>query len=160
MSKIVRSMAAILYPLIAVFGGYLVLHGHLTPGGGFQGGAVAASAIALAVVAYGSGLYKKGIFSGFESFGLLLFIALGFVGMSYYFFTNIFANTGTIPLFGQVVSYGTTSPPFFSGGTVPMMNIAVGFEVVGGLSLIILALAQASFGDETGTEPEVEKEVS
>ncbi|MCD6461451.1 MAG: sodium:proton antiporter [Thermoplasmata archaeon] len=146
MSKIVRSMGGVLYPLIAVFGGYLILHGHLTPGGGFQGGAVAASAVALVVVAYGGTLYKKGVLSTVESFGLLLFLGAGLIGMSAAFFANTLANAGG--LFGDAVSFGVTDAGLNTGGTVPLMNIAVGCEVIGGLGLIILALSKAAFTRE------------
>ncbi|HKJ68235.1 MAG TPA: hydrogen gas-evolving membrane-bound hydrogenase subunit E, partial [bacterium] len=36
-----------LFPLILLFGAYVFVHGHLTPGGGFQGGAIVASAYLL-----------------------------------------------------------------------------------------------------------------
>ena len=40
MTKIVRTTADLFFPFCLVFGLYVVVHGHLTPGGGFQGGAV------------------------------------------------------------------------------------------------------------------------
>ena len=40
MSKIVRTLSNITFPFIMIFGLYVIAHGHLTPGGGFQGGAV------------------------------------------------------------------------------------------------------------------------
>jgi len=54
MSKIVRTVANFVYGFIIIFGFYIIVHGHLTPGGGFQGGAVAASAFALILVSYGT----------------------------------------------------------------------------------------------------------
>lgn len=140
MSKIVRSMAGILYPIIVVFGAYLILHGHLTPGGGFQGGAVAASAIALAIVAYGSHCYNKDVLSGMESAGLLFFITLGLLGMTTVFFFNFLANSGG--LFGSPVEYGINVGSINTSGTVALMNIAVGCEVVGALGLILVTLAR------------------
>ncbi|MDG6220927.1 MAG: MnhB domain-containing protein [Candidatus Thermoplasmatota archaeon] len=140
MSKIVRAMTGLLYPLIIVFGAYLIIHGHLTPGGGFQGGAVAASAIALAIVAYGSHYYSKNALSGLESAGLLLFIFLGFLGMTSVFMFNFLANTGG--LFGDPVSYGISTGNINTSGTIALMNIAVGCEVVGALGLILVTLAR------------------
>ena len=52
MSKIVRTAANIFYPFILIFGLYVVIHGHLTPGGGFQGGAVVATGTVLVIIAY------------------------------------------------------------------------------------------------------------
>ena len=51
MTKIVRTTADIFYPFCLAFGLYVVIHGHLTPGGGFQGGAVMATGAALLLVA-------------------------------------------------------------------------------------------------------------
>ncbi len=52
MSKIVRLSADIMYPFVVIFGLYVIMHGHITPGGGFQGGAVVATGAALVIVAY------------------------------------------------------------------------------------------------------------
>lgn len=43
-SEIIAKMVGILFPFIIIFGFYIILNGHLTVGGGFQGGAVLASA--------------------------------------------------------------------------------------------------------------------
>ena len=51
MTKIVRTTADLFFPFCLVFGLYVVVHGHLTPGGGFQGGAVMATGTALLLVA-------------------------------------------------------------------------------------------------------------
>jgi|LGOV01.1.fsa_nt_gb multicomponent Na+:H+ antiporter subunit B len=42
-SEIISKITGLLYPFIIIFGFYIILNGHLTPGGGFQGGAVLAS---------------------------------------------------------------------------------------------------------------------
>jgi multicomponent Na+:H+ antiporter subunit B len=48
---IIKTTTRYLTALILTFGAYIILHGHLTPGGGFQGGAVFASGLALLIVA-------------------------------------------------------------------------------------------------------------
>ncbi|MBS3781051.1 MAG: sodium:proton antiporter, partial [Candidatus Thermoplasmatota archaeon] len=71
MSRIVRTVTDFLVVPIVIFGIYLILHGHLTPGGGFQGGAVVASATALLIIAYGTlGRHKKDL-STIEAIGLI-----------------------------------------------------------------------------------------
>ncbi|PKP54943.1 sodium:proton antiporter, partial [Candidatus Atribacteria bacterium HGW-Atribacteria-1] len=50
MSRIVRTVTNFVYGFIIIFGFYIIVHGHLTPGGGFQGGAVVGSAFALLLV--------------------------------------------------------------------------------------------------------------
>ena len=54
MSRIVRTMTTLIFGFIMVYGFYVIAHGHLSPGGGFQGGAIVASAFALLLVTYGT----------------------------------------------------------------------------------------------------------
>ena len=50
-SEIVRTGSAILLPLISIFAAYIIMNGHLSAGGGFQGGAIIASGIMLLLLA-------------------------------------------------------------------------------------------------------------
>ena len=50
-SEFVATAARLLFGPIVVFGAYIFVHGHLTPGGGFQGGAIVASAVLLLLLA-------------------------------------------------------------------------------------------------------------
>jgi len=138
MSKIVRTVTNILYSFIIIFGFYIIMHGHLTPGGGFQGGAVVASAFALLVISYSAlkikGILKKENFSVSECSGLFAFIALAFLGISTAFFYNFLAG-GTV--FGNIPA-GINPGDLNTGGVIPLMNIAVGVEVLSGIGLIIL----------------------
>ncbi|MTI68240.1 MAG: sodium:proton antiporter [Firmicutes bacterium] len=43
-SHILASVCRVLFPFILIFGFYIIIHGHLSPGGGFQGGAILATA--------------------------------------------------------------------------------------------------------------------
>ena len=52
MSTIVKTISNISFPFIVIYGLYVIAHGHLTPGGGFQGGAVVASGLVLMLIAY------------------------------------------------------------------------------------------------------------
>src|SRR5262245_64454 len=51
-SEIVQTGTQILVPLISIFAAYIIMNGHLTAGGGFQGGAVIASGVLLVLLAY------------------------------------------------------------------------------------------------------------
>ncbi|RLF49335.1 MAG: sodium:proton antiporter [Thermoplasmata archaeon] len=146
MSKIVRTVSNLLYFFILIFGFYIVMHGHLTPGGGFQGGAVLASAIALIIVAHGIEKAKK-FYSEFsltscESLGLVLFISLAFLGIFMTFFYN-FLSPGAqpaIPIFSTEPPLGPNLGNLNTGGVIPLMNIAVGIEVIGGLGAIVYVM--------------------
>jgi len=143
MSKIVRTVADVIYPFMAIFGVYLIIHGHLTPGGGFQGGAVVASAFAMILVAYGTTRnFERKTLSLTENMGLLIFIGLAMAGLGTAFFFNFLADDGI--MFGDEVTAGTTDGNINTGGVVPLMNIAVGMEVAAALCLILVAMADSS----------------
>jgi multicomponent Na+:H+ antiporter subunit B len=146
MSKVVRTIANIMFPLVIIYGLYVIAHGHLTPGGGFQGGAVVASGCALLLVAYGSSCIFKKIkeshLSILESLGALGFISLAFIGVftGSVFFSNFL--TGTNLLFGAIPTGGAAD--INTGGTLPLMNFAVGLKVIAGLFVIVLVMAYAT----------------
>lgn len=142
LSVVVRTVCDVFAWFLVVFGAYVIIHGHLTPGGGFQGGAVVATFLALLLVAHGGKKVldwaSKKLFEGLETTGLLVFIGAGFLGISTSFFFNVLAGKGG--LFGATVPLGANDGILQSSGTIALMNLAVGFEVVGGLSIILLAM--------------------
>jgi multicomponent Na+:H+ antiporter subunit B len=155
MSKIVRTISNILFPFIMIFGIYIIAHGHLTPGGGFQGGAIVASGCAMLVVAYGStwvfGRIQEKRLSAFESIGGVGFITVAFLGLvfSMVFFGNFLAGSNL--LFGTTPVTGSTLADFNTGGVLPLMNFAVGVKVIAGLFVIVLIMAYASSRKEWNT---------
>lgn len=149
MSKIVKTIACIVSVPIIVFGLYVISHGHLTPGGGFAGGAIIATFVALLAKAFDKEITDKGLceqlFSFLESVGLLMFIILGFFGLPSTFFYNFLANSGKI--FGRTILFGSNPGYINSGGVIPLMNLAVGLEVFAALSLIILLMSKKTSGE-------------
>ena len=95
MSLIVKRITRLSASLIFLYGVYIVLHGHLTPGGGFAGGVIIALSFIHLVLAFG----KAAVFrtageaavSLFESLGALLFLGIALVGLGCggYFFLNV-----------------------------------------------------------------------
>jgi multisubunit Na+/H+ antiporter MnhB subunit len=152
MSVIVRTITRFVYGLIIVFGFYVIMHGHLTPGGGFQGGAVVASAFALLLVAFGSAGLKGRInlhwLQSIEEIGALAFLALGFLGIGTAFFYNLLANSGSF-LFGASVPAGPNAGVLVAGGTVPLMNWAVGLKVMTGIAAVVIIMLIGSRKEET-----------
>ncbi len=142
MSRVVRTVTDVMIVPIIVFGIYIVLHGHLTPGGGFQGGAVIASSTALLIIAYGSMGKNKDALSSLESTGLTIFILIAFLGLGYTMFYNFLAAGGMF--FGSTVPTGINPGRLDSGGTIPLMNVMVGIEVAAALSLILWMMAKGS----------------
>lgn len=148
LSKIVRTIALVVLPFALVFGFYIIIHGHLTPGGGFQGGAVVASAAALLVVAFGShwvlAKVGKGSLSSLESIGAVMFASLALLGIAFgaVYFGNFLAGT-SLP-FGVIPAIGSTLSDVNTGGVLPLMNVAVGLKVVAGLFAIVLVMGYAT----------------
>jgi multicomponent Na+:H+ antiporter subunit B len=124
----VRRLGAALAGPLLVLGVYIVAHGQLTPGGGFQGGVVLASAFLLV---YAAGHFIHGPVSLVElgeaaGAGAYVLIALG--GL-------VFAGAAM----ENFLPYGTTGE-LLSGGTIPVLNVAVGVEVCGAIVLILSEL--------------------
>lgn len=161
MSPIVRTITKIAFAPIFLFGSYIILHGHLTPGGGFQGGAIIGTLMALYLIAFGAVKWRKKLLSFVESSGLLIFISTAFLGLtSGYFFFNFIGGT-EFPIFGEKIPAGeffdgvffpSNSAPLLSSGTVAIMNIAVGLEVIAGLTLIVVAMGLFAFTGREGGE--------
>jgi len=137
MGLIVKTTARATIPLIGIFGMYIVSHGHLTPGGGFQGGATIAGAGILFIIAFGLGEMKKRynhhLYSALEGLGGLAFLGAAMLGMGVAFFYNVLWHNGPV-LNGQP---GT----LLSAGYLPIMNLAVGLKVFAGLVSAMVAIA-------------------
>jgi len=142
MTKIVRTTADVFYPFCLVFGLYVVIHGHLTPGGGFQGGAVMATGAALLIVAHAytdvTRRIRKTALKILEAIGLMMFLFAGLSGILFErpFMGNWMALTGK--LFGTPVAHGPNPGDLNTAGLLPLLNLGVGIEVLGGLTIILL----------------------
>ena len=149
LSKIVRTVANQLILFILIFGLYVIMHGHITPGGGFQGGAVIVSGVVMLLVAFNSKELKESLrerlLSIMESTGALVFAILGFAGIGTVFFYNFLVGS---PIFGRIPVSGPNSGDIWTGGVIPLMNLAVGLKVIAGLSAVVLAMALFSSGEE------------
>jgi multicomponent Na+:H+ antiporter subunit B len=125
-SEIVRTGAQILVPLIAIFAAYIITNGHLSAGGGFQGGAVVASSAILLLLADPRQRFDGQFLSSTESAAGVLFVLVGVAGL---IFANGFLDNRVLPL-GQ---FGT----FFSAGAIPLLSVLLGAKVGCELSVII-----------------------
>ena len=127
-SQALRVQALLMVTLIVAFGIYVDLHGALTPGGGFQAGVILAAGPAVVMLA-GRYLTLKEIAPEWllellESAGAAAYVMIGIGGL-------IFGGV----IFKNFLPYGTPGQ-LLSGGTIPLLSIAVGLEVSGGLLLI------------------------
>ena len=85
MTLIVKTVTRLTVGLILLFGIYIVLHGHLTPGGGFAGGVIIALAFIHLILAFGRRVAGKKMslaaFSTLESLGALFFLTIALLGL-------------------------------------------------------------------------------
>ena len=128
-SNAVRIIGLTLVGPVVLYGVYLVAHGHLTPGGGFQGGVVLATA---ALLVYLSGEYvtlrrvsPELVTDAAEAVGAAGYVAVGLLGVAAG--TAFLANVLPLGHPGQLLSAGTILP----------INAAVGLEVAGGFVLLL-----------------------
>ena len=148
---LLKAAADFFTPLALVLGLSVVLHGHLTPGGGFQGGVLVASTAILLYLGYGWQITNQAInmnaLKKNEAFAAVLYVALALAGIfaGTYFCRNIFFANGEV---GELVS----------AGTIAFMNLAVGYKVMTGVSFLLLLmlslLARTDDEDEDDEEEE------
>lgn len=130
----VRLAALLGIGLVTLAGAYLGLHGHLTPGGGFQGGAVAGTGLFLAYLGLGypafTRMANQDAWDGLEALGAGAYVVIGLV-------TAIAGGAflvNDLPLGG--------SGQFFSSGTIALINAFVFIEVTAGFVLLFLEFAR------------------
>jgi len=119
-SLILNKGARLVLPLIILFGVYVFLHGHLSPGGGFQGGVIIASGMLLFYIAEPHKAASHKVISWIESTAGLSFIGLGLVGLM--FGSKIFLANDYASDWGDVGM-------LVSAGLLPLIYIAIGFKV-------------------------------
>jgi len=127
-------MARKIFPFMLLFGFYLIAYGHISPGGGFQGGVVLGSSVILLCLCYGLESVEKmlpGSGSGLAE--CLLMIALIAVGL-----LGIWAR-GTF--LGNIV-WHEWDEPLPRAGTILMLDILIGLKVGAGMTALFYHMAR------------------
>ncbi|NUP16377.1 MAG: sodium:proton antiporter [Streptomyces sp.] len=118
----VRRYALLVLPVALVIGLYLVAHGQLSPGSGFQGGVVAATALHLLYLGADYHALERirpvGLYEVGDALSTSAYLVTGLAGLI----------GGTAFLANTLLPYGTFNT-LSSGGTVPLLNAAIGMEV-------------------------------
>jgi len=119
--NILRKAGLLVVPSVILFGFYVMLNGHLSPGGGFSGGAIVGAGLILLAAAFGNAVSARIVTE--KTFRILSGAALCFycLAKSYSFYTG--AND--IP---SIVPLGTPGS-IFSAGLILPLDIAVGIVV-------------------------------
>ena len=123
-------------PLTLVYILYLILHGHLSPGCGFQGGVLMTAVVILMYLGHGYERTTKAVSFGLlheaEGFASAMYVALAMLGVAVgaQFCQNVLYTVGN-------------QGDLYSSGTIFWMNVTVGIKVltgIGSLSLIMLGV--------------------
>ena len=146
---IVRSGANLFLPLACTFGGYVILHGDSSPGGGFQGGVLVAAAVLLVFLGYGgqklSTTFQESFLHSTETVAEIMYIAIGLIGIivGFNFAVNFVVDT-------------------FHIETAILMNDAVGYHVMAGIGCLLLMMlgiiGTSESSEPTDAQPQEEKE--
>jgi len=136
MSLIVKTITRLTVGLILIYGIYVVLQGHISPGGGFPGGIIIALSFIHLLLAFGKDAVlrklnqAKGVF--LASLGAAVFLGIvlgGFMGRQK-------------PLLSQ------DHFALFSAGRILLCDIAISVMVGTGFFVIFLALVLLNQGEE------------
>jgi len=144
MGLIVKTVTRWLKGFLLLFGVYIVIYGHLTPGGGFAGGVIMACAFILVFLAcsgrIGHRTLSRLVASELESVGALIFVGVAVAGLvaSRMFFLNVI-ETPPEAQFGLL-----------SSGTIPICNIGIGLKVGTSLFMVFSILSAVHVAVKAG----------
>lgn len=133
-SDAIRLWVLVMVAPKVLFGIYVVTHGQLTPGGGFQGGVILASC---ALIIYVGENFQ--IFKGILSHTLVESVEGGGAGL--FVLIGMLAWLWGQPFLTNTLSLGKTGE-LTSAGTIPLISIATGLEVTAGFVLLLYAFLQ------------------
>jgi multicomponent Na+:H+ antiporter subunit B len=125
-SEIVMTGSRVLLPVILTFGAYVIVNGHLSAGGGFQGGAIVASGVMLLLLADPAARLNAAALSMIESLAGMFYVGIGILGL-------ILAGGFLDPRFLPLGEAGA----FLSAGAIPLVSALLGIKVGAELSVII-----------------------
>ena len=126
-SELLVTGASLLFPLIVLMGVYVFVNGHLTPGGGFQGGAIIASGVMLLALAKPHRHISHSLLAFIESISGVTYVSVGVLGI---ILAGGFLDNRLLSL-GQ---YGT----LLSGGLIPVIYSIIGLKVGAELSTVVV----------------------
>ncbi len=142
-SIIIRAAADLFTPLAITYGCYVVFHGNSSPGGGFQGGVLIASVVLLVYLGYGlRGVRKRfntHMLHSSETISELVYVGTALMGIllgTNFCMNYIFSGNG--------------------GESSLLMNHAVGYHVMAGISFLLVLMLSLLDNEETSDDPEKE----
>ncbi len=134
---ILQKASKLLFPVIMLFGVYVMIYGHLSPGGGFQGGVIIASGVLLLLISDQNFEVPHSLISALETFAGISYVIIGLIGLLVLdrFLGNFLPHD--ISEMGMLLS----------GGIIPLVYIIVGIKVGSEMSLIVQHMIKRSDDD-------------
>jgi multicomponent Na+:H+ antiporter subunit B len=120
-----------LAPIIMLLGVYVFVNGHLTPGGGFQGGAIIASSMLLLLLTDPLKEFSHSLISTLESFSGIAYVALGLIGL---LLAGGFLDSRILPngVLGELIS----------AGAIPLIYSLIGLKVGAEFTSMLASLSE------------------
>jgi multicomponent Na+:H+ antiporter subunit B len=119
--------ATILFPVILLFGIYVMIYGHLSPGGGFQGGVIIASAVLILLISHKEFEVPHSLIVALETFAGVSYVLIGLIGL---LVLDVFL--------GNFIPHDISQMGLLlSGGIIPLIYIIVGIKVGSEMSMIV-----------------------
>jgi multicomponent Na+:H+ antiporter subunit B len=143
-SFILETGSKLLFSVIVLFGVYIIIHGHLSPGGGFQGGVVIATAFLLLFLANPNIKLNHSILTLGESLSGAAYVLIVIIGLF---------KTGT--LLSNFIPHNVAQMGnLISGGIIPVIYIIVGIKVGSEMSVIVEYFIKEEAEEENEKEVE------
>lgn len=122
-----QTASKLLFPIIILFGIYVMIYGHLSPGGGFQGGVIIASGILLLLISRKNFEVPHSVIVWLETLAGISYVLIGLIGLVVLdkFLGNFLPN--------DISDMGL----LLSGGIIPIIYIIVGIKVGSEMSMIV-----------------------
>lgn len=121
---ILKTITRLLFPFILLFGFFIMMHGHITPGGGFSGGAIISAGFVLYTLTFGLHDAEKklphNILKVVETAGVLWYIVIGLVGLITV--GSFLSNNAAGFSLGAAFS-------LLSSGMIALLTIGIGIKV-------------------------------
>lgn len=133
---IVKTSARLLTPFIQLFGLYIIFHGHLSPGGGFQGGAVIGASFIILAVVFG---LKEGDRRMSHDVSIILESSAVFYALAG--LIGILVGASFLSNKGAGIPIGRPGD-LFSSGLIFFLNLVIGFKVASTGKTLFYALAR------------------
>lgn len=130
--ELLETGSRLLVPLILLTGIYVFVNGHLTPGGGFQGGAILASAALLVLLADPHHRFAHRTIETIEAVSGVAYVIVGLLGLA---FAGGFLDNRFLP----VGSFGALA----SAGAIPVIYTLIGLKVGAEFASILASLSEA-----------------